>query len=220
MKEWREANPEATERPSIVFPYEVELPDGEVLVIEDLMDFAAVINRCNDRFKFPFRKVRCYDLVFPLTIVFPDSSELEVDSSQAMRRAIHSWLKENGRGADRISIKFPYSISLNDETVITINNAEELREVVQKCRDYRADRKCFSVVFPVTVKFPNGREVTANNRREYIAAINLWIDRNPRSRVRPKIAFPYTVEFEDGTQVELKNTQDFRRAAQQCRDEE
>jgi len=218
-RRWKNSNPASTERPRILFPYRVQLPNDEVIVLEDLMDLASVVYRCTDRFKLPFPKVRCYKLIFPVTIVFPDGTEKEVDAEDAFRRAVHRWLYGRPTGADSISIKYPFSVSLNDETVVTINNLEELRELIAKCRDFIADKKCFEPTFPVTLKFPNGRTLLVNDREEMVNAINLWMDTYPNSPRRPHIVFPYTVKFDDGSTALLENRQDFLDAARQCRGE-
>ncbi len=216
-KKWKEANPDSEERPKIVFPYRVQLPNDEVILLEDLMDLAAVTYRCANRFRLPRPDIRCFQLVFPVTIIFPDGTEKEVDAEDAYRAVVHRWLSGRPRGADSISIKYPFSITLNDETVITIENQEQLREVISRCRDFVAEKKCFEPTFPVTLEFPNGRRLLVNDREELVRAINLWVDTYPRSRRRPHIVFPYTVIFEDGSTALLEDREDFLRAVHQCR---
>ncbi len=214
---WRTNNPDSRARPRIVFPYKVQLPNDEIITIEDLMDLASVVFRCTNRFKVPYPRLRCFRLVFPVTVVFPDGTEKEVDAEDAYRRAIHRWLYGRPTGADSISIKYPFSIALNDETVITVENLDELKEVIEKCRDFVAKRRCFTVTFPLTVEFPGGRKLRVKDREHFLNAVNLWLDHNPNARFRPRIVFPFTVKFEDGKKAILKNRIDYLRAVRKCR---
>lgn len=217
---WRKANPDSMERPRIMFPYRVQLPNDEFIVIEDLMDLASVVYRCTKRFRLPYPRLVCYRLIFPVTIVFPDGTEKEVDGEEAYRIAVHRWLFNNPRGGEKVSIKYPFSIALNDETVITIENFDQLKEVIEKCREFIAENRCFRVTFPATVEFPGGRKLRVRDREHFLQAVNLWMDHNPNARKRPRIVFPFTVEFEDGTTAVLKNRRDYLRAVRSCRGEE
>lgn len=217
---WRKANPDSEERPRILFPYRVQLPNDEVIVIEDLMDLASIVYRCTQRFRLPYPSLACYRLIFPVTVVFPDGTEKEVDGEEAFRLAVHRWLFSHPRDGDKIDLKYPFSIALNDETVITIESFDQLKEVIEKCREFIAENKCFKIVFPATVEFPGGRKLEVENREHFLQAVNLWMDHNPNTRKRPRIVFPYTVEFEDGTTAVLNNRLDYLRAVRSCRGEE
>ncbi len=217
---WKKANPDSEERPRILFPYRVQLPNDEVIIVEDLMDLASIVYRCTNRFRLPYPRLVCYRLIFPVTVVFPDGTEKEVDGEEAFRLAVHRWLFSHPRDGDKVEIKYPFSIALNDETVITVENFEQLQEVIDKCREFIAENKCFKVVFPAIVEFPGGRKLRVEDREHFLEAVNLWMDHNPNSRKRPRLVFPFTVEFEDGTTAVLKNRLDYLRAVRSCRGEE
>jgi hypothetical protein len=216
---WRKANPDSEERPRILFPYRVQLPNDEFILIEDLMDLASVVYRCTDRFRLPYPRLVCYRLIFPVTVIFPDGTEKEVDGEEAFRLAVHRWLFGHPRDGDKIEIKYPFSIALNDETTITVENFEKLKEVIEKCREFVAENRCFQVVFPATVEFPGGRKLRVETRERFVEVVNLWMEENPNARKRPRIVFPFTVEFEDGTTAILKNRLDYLRAVRSCRGE-
>ena len=44
---WKEANPDAEERPSIAMPYDVELKDGTIVTIESEDDLIALFEDCS-----------------------------------------------------------------------------------------------------------------------------------------------------------------------------
>ena len=45
---WKEANPDATERPAIAFPYNVELADGTIMPVGSEEELEALKNACED----------------------------------------------------------------------------------------------------------------------------------------------------------------------------
>lgn len=217
LKQWRMDNPDAEERPNIVFPYSVTLPNGDVVVIEDKEDIKTIIYRCRNPFGIPFPKTRCYSLVYPVTLVYPDGTEKEAIDSAAYRTIVREWVDSDQEG--RLTIKLPFSVELANGDVVVIEEREDIKEVIEKCREFvpRPGQRCFRLAFPATVKLPGGRKVIVKDRRAYFNVIDAWYDLHPNSNRHPRLTFPYAVVFEDGKRVVLRNRVDFRRAVKKCR---
>ena len=111
----------------IVFPYDVELPDGTTVTVESLADVRELIHACKEkRTHFP----PCFHIVYPVTVVFPGGSELEVADREAFLKAVREWRSNNPDVEDRPTIKFPYEVMLRDGSTATVNNEEELKALI------------------------------------------------------------------------------------------
>jgi hypothetical protein len=117
----------------------------------------------------------CYELVFPVTIQFSDSTSVEVASFEAMRQAIRSWFVANGghpKPFNRPTIVLPIEVINQAGEVITVETLEELKELRELCGPHHGGggphggRPCFALVFPVTFSFQTA-PVTVNSHRSY-----------------------------------------------------
>lgn len=163
---------------------------------------------------------RCFELVFPVTLEFPNGNTLEVEDKEAYFKAVAKWRKSNPRERRAPKIAFPYEIMLKDGTMTTIENMEDLKDVLENCRPMRRPhvKPCYKLVFPVTVKFPDDATQVVNNVEELKALLEAWRTENPTADGRPEIVFPYTVELPNGTQITLESLQDIRELIQACRE--
>ncbi len=222
IRTWRQNNPDAGDRPRIAFPHSVELPGGTVLTVENAEELQNLIRRCAGLPNRPHvPRNHCFEVVFPVTLAFPDGSTTEVGSREEYAAAIQAWVESNPDATARPKITFPYSIELSDGTVISVNDSDELREVIASCLEGRPflGRKCFDLVFPLTVAFPDGSTQEVEDREALRTAITAWLEANPDATERPQIAYPYSVEFEDGTVVTIEGREQLLRAAASCRED-
>lgn len=175
----------------------------------------------------------CFTLVYPVTIVLPDESEMMVFSREEIRDAVVAYLEANPpqnpnpwrplRGF-RPQLAFPYDVQLEDGAILTIESLEDLRIVLDDCgfepnRPWRPGdwgnhgqngglNRCFNIVFPITLAFPDGTEVTVADRAELREAIRTWREANPDAESRPTLAYPYDVELQDGTVLTISSDED------------
>ncbi|MEM7104616.1 MAG: hypothetical protein AAF502_15875 [Bacteroidota bacterium] len=169
----------------------------------------------------------CFEFVFPLTLEFPDGATRTVDSYEELRIAIQTWKENNPATRDFPSLVFPVEVVSQDGEAISLDDLAQLRRVAAECdRDFfdRRDRRghrdrpmrCFDIVFPLTLQFPDGSTVTVNNRLEFKQTIRSWYADNPDAEQRPQLTFPFTVELEDGTQVALDDRGALQRLKEEC----
>ena len=94
------------------------------------------------------KKKNCFYLGYPVTLQFPDGTEVEVSDKKSHCEALKEWHKANPKTKRRATFVFPidiYWVSKKDEkTKYTISSHEEMREVHSKCKsskDKDKDRK-------------------------------------------------------------------------------
>lgn len=164
-------------------------------------------------------KKLCYELIYPVTVNFADGTSAEVNSKPELRDAIRSWKEANPDADQRPELAFPLSLLDEDGNVIEVLNQEELIALKSTCRGrpHHGWKRCFSVVFPVTINFPDGTDATAASKEELRAAMKAWKENNPDSTERPELAFPITLELVDGTQVTVDSKEEIHALKEECR---
>ncbi len=133
---WKEANPDATERPTFAFPLEVINEDGEVITVESKEALRELSAECrNDgRGKHKNRKA-CFRLVFPISLDFPDGTTSSFESRQEMKTALRAWKEANPDAEERPTLSFPITVVDKDGTETIVNSQEELKAMKEACRD-------------------------------------------------------------------------------------
>ena len=165
---------------------------------------------------------KCFDLVLPVTYVMPDRSTITVENENDWT-AIRDWYEANPESEEKPELQFPVNVEFDDET-ITVNSAEELRELTQECwRDQSEERECFELVFPVTFIMPDGSTITVEtDDNAGWQEVKDWYDANPDSEERPTLQFPVdiTYETEDGdTTLTINNDEEMQYVKRRCWEE-
>ena len=212
LKEWRENNPDATEYPSLAFPYDVKLKNGEIATVENKEDQQELRETCGEF----YRKWKCFKLVFPLTVAFPDGTTAELARPRALRIVIREWKENNPNAEERPHIVFPHDIELRDGRIVTVNNREELKEFMQYCSDKFGKKRCYKLMFPATLAFPNGDIIEVEYREEMHATLRQWKEDNPDATERPSLAFPYDVQNKDGEIITVNNEEEQKELKESC----
>lgn len=187
----------------------------------------------------------CYELVFPVIIVLPDSTTATVNSYEETKETLRAYFEANGGPAQgghhgghhgggaqghrpHISFQFPISVISEDGTLITVNSAEEMRALRAECAGSTFGNhgpqghgqhglSCFELVFPITVKFPDGTTAEAADRQALHELIHTWRQNNPGASSRPQITFPLTVKMDDdGSLVTVNSREELRQLKQDC----
>ncbi|MFN0213908.1 MAG: hypothetical protein ACKVT2_06595 [Saprospiraceae bacterium] len=76
----------------------------------------------------------CFEIVFPITIAFPDGTTAEVADRQALRQLLRTWRENNPGATQRPRIVFPITVKMDDDgSLVTVNSPQELRQLKQDC---------------------------------------------------------------------------------------
>lgn len=170
-------------------------------------------------------KAGCYELVFPVTLSFPDATTVEIASVDAMKEALKAWRKENPRVRTRPSLVFPFSVISASGEVIVVDNEVEQRELRIACgktfggHDKDKHKSCFKINFPFSVTLPDSTVITLNakeDRKVLHDAIKEFKKANPGVRVRPELVFPISVTMEDGTVVTVNTKEELKALKESC----
>ncbi|MEO6131805.1 MAG: hypothetical protein ABIQ02_08145 [Saprospiraceae bacterium] len=184
----------------------------------------------------------CYELVFPVTVQFSDSSTVEVTDYPSLKLAIRDWYVANGghpQPNNRPRLVFPIQVINAAGEIIDVATPQAMKDLIALCAPVLGgghhggggkdslhhggghhgggDGPCFRVVFPVTVSFPDSTQVTVNSQEELKQAAHDWQINNPGQHGRPEFVFPITVTLKDGTQVVVNNREELRAIKDACR---
>ena len=140
IRTYKEANPDATEKPDLGYPIEVLNEEGEIIVVNNREELIELKQACPKNFfgknghkGHRKRGCSCFELVFPLSIEFPDGSTEEVADRAAMKTLVRSWKEANPDATERPSILFPIDVLLDDGTTTTVDSKDALRELKESC---------------------------------------------------------------------------------------
>lgn len=141
VQAWKEANPDASERPSLVFPYDVQLRDSSVVTIDSEEALTALKETCGSKRGGDRggRGNKCFQPVYPVTIVLPDGTTASVEDRAAKKDTVEAWKEANpdAEGSVKVTIGFPLTVELADETQATLNSQEELDALKETCGNGR-----------------------------------------------------------------------------------
>lgn len=159
-------------------------------------------------------KLGCFEFVFPLTVNLPGEDPVEVNDYKELRDVIHNWKEDNMESTERPTLAFPLEVVTQDGEVVSVANESELQALNAECRktaytrghhrEHRGEPdNCFSLEFPVTVKFPDGTTATADSKEALQDLVRTWKQANGPRSGRPELVFPIKVKMEDGTIKEV-----------------
>ncbi len=141
LRAWFAANGAGRTRPSFVFPVSVISQDGDIITIDTDEGLARVRAACT-RSAFAGhtprghadRVLSCFDIVFPMTIQFPDGSTATAADRRALQQLIRIWRQNNPGATERPHLTFPVTVKMTDDgSVVTLNSREELRDLKAGC---------------------------------------------------------------------------------------
>jgi hypothetical protein len=204
----------------------------------------------------------CYELVFPVTVQFSDSTTVEVTDYAGLKQAIRDWFVANGgkpQPNTRPTLVFPIQVINQAGEIITVDNAQAMKDLIALCNPvlgggghhggggpdslggghhgggmdslggghhggghnggggHGDGGPCFTLVFPVTISFPDGTQLVVNSPQELGQAAHDWNKNNPGQHARPELVFPVTVTLKDGTQVVVNSKEELQAIKDACR---
>ncbi|OEK00124.1 hypothetical protein BFP97_00715 [Roseivirga sp. 4D4] len=155
----------------------------------------------------------CFDFVFPFSVTVPDGTSITLESKSDWR-LVRTWYKENPDADARPSFDYPIDILYGD-TVITINNKEELIRARASCEVDTADGRCFAFNFPISFIMPDESDIVLESRADW-TLIRQWYRANPDAEGRPDLVYPVDITFQDGTTVTVNSDEEMLRARETC----
>lgn len=137
------AHPHHGARPhiSFVFPISVVNEDGEIITVDSDEQLRELRIACaGNTFGnhgpqgHGQHGLSCFEIVFPITIAFPDGTTAEAADRQALHQLIRAWREANPGATERPQIVFPLTVKMTDDgSLVTVNSREELRQLKEDC---------------------------------------------------------------------------------------
>ncbi|MFZ1704132.1 MAG: hypothetical protein WAT79_07285 [Saprospiraceae bacterium] len=171
----------------------------------------------------------CYELVFPVTLTFPDGSlSRELNSYDDLKSVLKNWRADNKNPRIRPVITLPFSVITAEGELIVVDTVEELKRLRIECKRTFFDNNgpvghdgrgkfCFRLQYPLSILFPDGTTTAYETRKDMHLGLKDWKQNNQGSDVRPVLVFPLTVVMEDGTIVNVDSKEDLKALKEDCR---
>jgi hypothetical protein len=142
LLKWKTRHPRGPKHilPFFVFPIDVLTDSGEVVTLNNFKELHDLKETCAGEFDKHGPKghkdkcTPCFEFVFPITIKFPDSTSVKVETKEAFIEAIRTWKKANPTVKGRPEVAFPVDVKMKDGSTVKVNNVEELIKLKQSCR--------------------------------------------------------------------------------------
>lgn len=189
-------------------------------------NFFETQNRSESENEDDFDEFLCFELNYPIEVVFPDGSKTQVNDDEGLEAEIETWFEANPNAQSFPTLTFPIGITLEDGTPQSVANEDELCDLFEACieaweeeiddDEEGIEELCFDFVYPITVVFPDGSENTVNTDEELEDAIFGWYDSNPNSDDDPTLVYPVQTTLEDGTSTTLNNDEDLESLLDMC----
>lgn len=216
LRTWYSNNPDIEEKPELQYPVEISFK-GIIKTINNDREMHAVYKHCSDR-KGRDKK-KCFGLVYPVVYVMPDGSTITVPTNDEDGWTdLKAWYNDHPDSDERPALQYPVDIVYRDETIVTVNNDDEMRRAKAGCDrdgDGDGDRDCFDLVLPVTFIMPDGSTITVEDETGYMT-LRTWYQDNPVTDVRPALQYPVDIVYRDGTTVTINNDDEMRAAKADC----
>jgi len=213
MKAWYEAHPDSKEKPLLQYPVDIVFGD-KLIILNNDKELEKAYELCKGD---KGNKRKCFVLVYPITYVLPDDSDVTVSSKDDKDAwsTIKDWYTAHPDVVKKPALGFPIDIKWRDGHITTINNREQMKRAKASCDGDK--EKCFELVYPVTYTMPDGTEIPVRiNNEEGWANVKAWYREHPDSKKRPSIKYPVDITYEDGASVTINNQDQMKRAHEAC----
>lgn len=161
----------------------------------------------------------CYEYTYPIVFEIEDGETVTINSREELQDFAEEW-RTNNPGVRKPKVQLPVEVTLANGEVVQVETAGQLRRLRHACKRKRARgfvlNRCFDLIYPVTISFQDGGEVTYDNQEDLLEAMKIWRDENEEGTEIPTIVFPQDVELKDGTVITVESKEQFRSLAGQC----
>ena len=169
----------------------------------------------DDRAKFKKRRHKCFEFVFPIDFLMPDTTTITL-TEKADWALIREWYEANPDTTARAEIVFPLNISLEDGTVQTLLEIDELKEVKNSCRINKDKRKCFSLVLPIRFTMPDETIITVAKRTDF-KLLRDWHKANRDVKEKGALNYPVAIRYKDDGTATVNDGTEMQAAKQACK---
>ena len=238
IKLWYEQNPNSDERPSIQFPIQIIFDDNDPITVNNEDELKEAYSGCRRKNNNWNRDEgwSCFDLVYPITYIMPDGSELTVtEDTEDGWSDLKSWYEANPDSDQRPELQYPVDIIFEIEggnETLTINNENEMISAKERCRNEEDDGHwgegeesddegpCYEFEYPITYIMPDGTEITIETEEDTEGwnSIRDWYVNNPDIQEEPSLQYPVNLLVEGGNVLTIDNEAEMLEFEESCRE--
>jgi hypothetical protein len=223
IRDWYEANPESEEKPDLQFPVNVEF-DDETITVNSEEELRELKQEC---WRDESEERECFTLVFPVTFIMPDGSNITVDTDDdAGWQNVKDWYEANPESDERPTLQFPVDIMYETEdgdSTLTVNNDEEMEYVKRSCReewdDMEEDEECYEYILPISFTMPDGTTIVIENEEGWLS-LREWYVSNGEAEEEPLLQYPVNIVLFDDegeeTTVTINNEEEMNAVDEEC----
>lgn len=151
----------------------------------------------------------CFRLVYPVTFVMSDDSELTVANEEEMWTEMKEWYANNSDLKEKPVFQYPVSIIYEEGISKVIETEEAMEEAYKACKNDKWEDKemCFRLVYPVDFTMPDGSIFTLDivDGKENWDDMKDWYEANPLSKDKPELVYPVDIQLEATTTETVNN---------------
>ena len=229
---WYESNVESDQDPMIVFPVSVTFEDGTVQEVTNDEDLCDLFFSCYDDWEDEeawedfeedewedecddFDHDDCFEIQFPIMVRVGDTT-YTFGSWEEADSVVYDLIEDLVEGEELdAELVFPINLLVDGEVVV-INTEADLEAIEDDCYD---EEDCFSIVFPMTLNFPDGSQQEVNSEDELDTAIDDWEKANPNNDDDDIVpTFPFDVINMDSVTVSVLNLEQLEKLEEECED--
>ena len=144
---WKEANPDAEERPTFTFPIEVMDEDGTITSIASSEELRELVKQCRRDFfqrkrhrRGKYRGGKCFKPVFPLSLTLPnDGGTITGEDARDLKSQVREWKAANPDADERPTLVFPIQVEDKDGNIIDVADLDALKALKEECAADESD---------------------------------------------------------------------------------
>ena len=233
IKTWYDLNPNSDERPTMQFPVVIFFDEASITINnrDELRNAYSECQSNREKRDGWGRRRDCFDLVYPVTFIMPDGSNMTVnnDEDEDGWNDLKNWYEENS-GYEEVMPELQYPVDIvyttgEGEETVTINSEEEMLEAKDACHDdweEGYERECFELVLPISFMMPDGSTILVENEDGFMAIRNWYVQNEGYEEVMPELQYPVDIVYTTGEgeeTVTINSGEELEAAKRECWEE-
>ncbi len=216
---------------NFVFPVTLIFEDGTTKTVNDLSELNAEIEVCYDysytSFHYPpfYYSYFCFTINYPVQWIDADENSSTADNEELLFEVIYS--------GEMVDLVYPITVTFEDGTIVTVNNADEINNLVTDCEyeEYpfegyelnaveifnlllTGESFCYNINYPITITVNN--ETQTIDEAAAIEEIKLELISN-EMLTGATINYPITATLiSDASTITINNDTEFVNFFENC----
>ena len=215
---WKNAS--GNGRPTIIFPVNVTLQNGSTATINSADELKKLIESCLPDRPEP---TPCFKVVFPVQVKMPNGTLVTINTPEEFADMLKKWRENHTDPDSHPEIVLPYTVTKADGTVVKVDSLNDIKRILQECKpgpDRPGPsidlRPCYRIVFPDTIKHPDGTTAVAVDAEDFAKQALAWRKAHPAAVGITIVKLPFNIVYRDSTVAIVKTAEDLVKANAKC----